>query len=143
MNFNKVSNGYDPKTVDEYIKNQNDEILKLQNMLQKAAFTVSSAKEDLDVAKTRYETLSEELSLREKTATEINRIALKEASQVIEIANQNADLIVRQATSAARELLIEVHRISQETGQIKDELLEQAKLLYDVIDSLEVPIVEK
>ncbi len=131
--------GYDRFEVDQ-------EIASLQRELQASKKQASLYKEQAnnlvqqkDQISRRYETLIDELRVRERAAEEMARIALREANSIIDRAYDNADMIVREAMSSARQILVEIARISTQSHVLRDELQDKIKELENVIDGLELP----
>lgn len=137
--FKIVKKGYDPKEVDVRCKELEAEIIRLQDLLSKAGTAISKMKKDMDSTVNRYSKINKELQMREETVEEISRLALKEANQIIEKAQRNADIIVRQATLVARDLLMEVQKAANETEEIREEILDRIKFLQQLVEGLQFP----
>lgn len=80
-----------------------------------------------------------ETGVREKAAEEMSRLALREANSIIDTAYTNADMIVREAMSTSRQVLVEIARISNESNELRDELKEKIMELEHAIDGLTLP----
>ena len=131
--------GYDRFEVDQ-------EIAQLQRELQESKKQSEIYKEQVDNLSQqknhlsqRYETLIDELRVRERAAEEMARIALREANSIIDRAYDNADMIVREAMSSARQILVEIARISTQSHVLRDELQTKIKELESVLSGLELP----
>lgn len=131
--------GYDRFEVDQEILRLHNEISVLKRKLNQADINSKVAQEDLAFAKKRYERLTSELYAREKAAEESNRVALKRANEIVDQAHDNADAIVSEAMKMARQILVEIARISRESSETKGELLGQIKVLEELIGQLELP----
>lgn len=131
--------GYDRFEVDKAIR----EFQRTQdNLEQELALNknhIQTLLEQRDGITKRYNQLIKDISIREKAAEEMARLALREANSIIETAYSNADLIVREAMSTARQLLIEISRISSQSQEIRVELSEKVEDLQDILQGLEFP----
>lgn len=135
--------GYDRFEVDQEIKDLHLELKQLHDKLKKANSNTKIAVEQYDHLKRRHRKLVNEIGVRERAAEEMSRLALREANEIIDTAYGNADMIVREAMSAARQLLVEIARISSESHEVRDELLEKVGALETVIKQLELPEIPK
>ena len=102
-----------------------------------------SANEQLAVIRQRYQTLVSELTVKEKAADDIARLALKEANTIIETAQNNADAIVSEALTTARIILNDLSRIASEATEMKGDMQEQLSSLMGMLDQFEIPPVPK
>lgn len=109
--------------------NQN-EVLKRQ---------LESVISELEHTKRKYEQVVDEMSIRERVSEEVSRLAMKDANDIINTAYSNADIIVREALSSARQVLTEIARISNESRDLKSDLDEKLKAMEDVLKGLELP----
>lgn len=131
--------GYDRFEVDQAIaKLQSDiEAVEKKNLLYQSQ--VSNLMKQRTLLKRQYDKVLADLTIKEKAAEEMSRLALREANAIIDRAYDNADLIVREAMSSARQILVEIARISNQSEKLRDELKEKIEDLDSVIDGLELP----
>ena len=131
--------GYDRFEVDQTIaKLQSDiEAVEKKNLLYQSQ--VSNLMKQRTLLKRQYDKVLADLTIKEKAAEEMSRLALREANAIIDRAYDNADLIVREAMSSARQILVEIARISNQSHELRDELKDKIKDLDSVIDGLELP----
>lgn len=99
--FRVMKNGYDRFAVDDAVDRYVREIDSLKKQLDLTSRQIQSANEQLAVIRQRYQTLVSELTVKEKAADDIARLALKEANTIIETAQNNADAIVSEALTTA------------------------------------------
>lgn len=137
--FRIAKKGYDRFEVDSVLSQNELELSELKTKLQVYKSQVEVAQQQLESVKERYDDLVSKLSVREKAADEISRIALKEANTVIDTANQNADTIVMEALTTAKILLSELAKVTQETNSAKGEMKEKIDLLQKTLDELKLP----
>ena len=105
QNFRVKRSGYDRFEVDQYLqKLEHDiEVLQKQNALYRKRIDLLLKQRSF--LKEEYDKVLSDLSIKEKAAEEMARIALQEANVIIERAYDNADMIVQEAMSSARQIL--------------------------------------
>ncbi len=141
--FRMMKNGYDRFAVDNAVERYVQEIEALKKQQDLTRRQIQSANEQLAVIRQRYQTLVSELTVKEKAADDIARLALKEANTIIETAQNNADAIVREALVTARSILADLTRITSEAAQAKSGMKEQLTSLMESLDHFEIPPVPK
>lgn len=139
--FRVLKQGYDRFEVDKVLVQYEDELSQLKNKLTSYQNQITALKEQIKHSQEKYDELIRSLKIREKAADEINRLALKEANKVIETATNNADIILSQALSQARSILMEVSDLAEKTQGTKDEMMHQVNRLYHEIDNFKIPQV--
>ncbi|MEG0077274.1 DivIVA domain-containing protein [Anaerorhabdus sp.] len=137
--FRLMKNGYDRFAVDDAIEEYATEIETLESKLALYEKEIQDLAEQLNSVRNRYQVIVSELSIKEKAADDIARLALKEANIIIDSAQSNADSIVREALSTARIILSDLGRISTDASVMKDEMHEQLSQLIQAIDDFEIP----
>ena len=138
--FRMMKNGYDRFAVDNAVERYVQEIEALKKQQDLTRRQIQSANEQLAVIRQRYQTLVSELTVKEKAADDIARLALKEANTT---AQNNADAIVREALVTARSILADLTRITSEAAQAKSGMKEQLTSLMESLDHFEIPPVPK
>jgi len=137
--FRLMKNGYDRFAVDDAVDRLFFENETMRKQLDSYRSQVNHAGEQLSQIKTRYQALISELTVREKAADDIARLALKEANIIIDTAQNNADTIVREALSTARFLLTEIARIGQDAKDVKVEMQMKLQALAKALEEFEIP----
>ena len=137
--FRIMKNGYDRFAVDDAIERYQSEIEALEKKLDLYSRQVETATEQLNMIKSRYQSLVSELAVKEKAADDISRMALKEANSIIDTAQNNADSIVREALSTARLILVDVSRLTSEISGMKSEVRNQLTTLQKSLDEFTIP----
>ncbi len=137
--FRMMKNGYDRFAVDDAIERYQSEIEALEKKLELYSRQVETATEQLNMIKSRYQSLVTELAVKEKAADDISRMALKEANSIIDTAQNNADSIVREALSTARLILVDVSRLTSEISGMKSEVRTQLTSLLKSLDEFTIP----
>lgn len=137
--FDNMKNGYNRYQVDDYLNE-----LELQvSMLKQKAETYEQRNEDIEkqlkaIVK-RYHFITDGLSAKEKAADEMTRMAVKEANMVVETAQHNADVIVKEALMMARTILLDIAKLGNEATELKGTMNEQVQALSRALDEFEVP----
>ncbi|CAM3606307.1 DivIVA domain-containing protein [Erysipelothrix anatis] len=137
--FRIMKQGYDRFEVDQTISELERERVLLQKQTQIYKKQIDTLQEQRDLIKKRYQQLVGEITVRERASEEMSRLALREANDIIENAHSNADMIVREAMSTSRQVLVEIARISNESKLLRDELKDKIKNLEEAIEGLELP----
>lgn len=137
--FRIMRQGYDRFEVDKAVRQLEHENTQLKEQVALNKNQILTLLEQRDGLTKRYDHLAKDISIREKAAEEMARLALREANSIIETAYSNADLIVREALSTARQLLIEISRISSQSHEIRVELNEKVETLQEILQGLEFP----
>ena len=106
-------------------------LINKNEVLKKQLETVIS---ELDHSKRRYDLLLREMGNRERASDEVSRLAMKDANAIV-----NADIIIREALSSAREVLIEISRISNESHELKGKLGVKLKKMESILEGLDLP----
>ena len=137
--FRIMKNGYDRYAVDHVLDEYLEQIELLKKQLMVANSQMGNMRQQLDELHLRHQVLVSELTIKEKAAEDISRLALKEANAIIETAQNNANLIVREALSNARLILVDLAKISTETAGMKKEMKQQLNVILKTIDEFEIP----
>ena len=135
--------GYDRFEVDKTIAKFHDDKENLEQKLNLCQNRIKALESSRDGIDDQYRKLVREISIREKAAEEMARLALREANTIIETAYGNADLIVREAMSTARQLLVEISRITNESQELREELSTKVVSLHSILQELEFPEIPK
>lgn len=139
--FRVMKNGYDRFAVDDAINDYHSELEKLEKQVELYKKQLDTSQEQLNQLKVRYKTLVSELSVKEKAADDIARLALKEANAIIDTAQNNANAIVKEALSTARIVLVELSQLSKSATGFKEDMKAQLETLMKNIDEFEFPSV--
>ncbi len=123
--------GYDPESVEKMIRSMEKEI---------DAAVVKRASIEEEVKKLREENkiLNHRIQIHEKANEEIARLALKEASELIEKAKRNANLILKESLDYVRTLSGEVDGFKEQAATFRASVQKMSQELLDTIDNSEV-----
>ena len=139
VKFDTMRNGYNRYQVDDKVAQLTSEVETLQKKLDLYVSRLDEVEKQSASYKEKYLTLAGEIRIKEKAAEDIARIALKEANVIVQTANDNADVIVKEALASARAILIEVNKLGEETGEIKQRMIKELDKLDQALSEFEGP----
>lgn len=120
--FNKVSNGYDPKEVNQFL---DDIINRVEKIIKK------SKNKDLEIKR-----LQEQIDKINKE-TKIDKIneTINERDKIIEDANKKADLIIKNALNQSKRIQAEAKLLNDNITNFKSELKDNIEKQLYLIDN--------
>lgn len=139
IKFDLMRNGYNRYQVDDKVASLIQQVETLEKKLDLYMARLEEVEKQSAGYKEKYLTLAGEIRIKEKAAEDIARIALKEANVIVQTANDNADVIVREALASARAILVEVNKLGEETGEIKQRMIHELDKLDTALKEFEVP----
>ncbi len=123
--------GYDKQTVDNLMIDYENQINKLKNQ-------ISSLNDELDHLKEQNSLLQHRVNITEKTNEEIARLALKEASALIDKAKRNANMILKESLDYVRSLSSEMNDFKDQAIKFRSSVQKMSQDILDMIDNSEV-----
>lgn len=123
--------GYDPEMVEEEIDGLEREIATMRTRQL-------SQEEELKKLREENKILNHRIQIHEKANEEIARLALKEASELIEKAKRNANLILKESLDYVRTLSGEVEGFKEQAATFRASVQKMSQDLLDTIDNSEV-----
>ncbi|MEG1066272.1 MAG: hypothetical protein RSD85_01845, partial [Erysipelotrichaceae bacterium] len=122
--------------VDDYVEHLAIEKERLEIQLEKVRKELVQQKKSYDEIYIKYKEIQNDLSIKENAAEGMSRMALREANLVIDTANSNADLIVKEALVNAKTILNDLLNVIEEDKDIEvsDENKKQIENLLLAID---------
>lgn len=129
--FKKQLMGYNVHEVDYKI----DDYLKQIESLKRQ---VTSLTEELDRVKEQNSLLQHRVNITEKTNEEIARLALKEASELIDKAKRNANMILKESLDYVRNLSSEMSDFKDQAIRFRASVQKMSQDILDSIDNSEV-----
>ncbi len=122
--FNKQFRGYDKNEVDSTISSLNSEIDTLKN--------------ELEQIKDDNSRLTKQISINDKTNEEIARLALKEASDLIEKAKRNANMILKESMEYVRGLSKDMDTFKKDAIDFRENVVKMSEDMLETIDKSEI-----
>lgn len=123
--------GYDRNSVDLEMRRRNKREEELQEIIDKL-------QHDIDNLTKQNALLSHRVTINEKTNEEIARLALKEASELIDKAKRNADMILKESLEYVRTLSGEMDDFKAQAIQFRASVQEMSQNIIESIDESEV-----
>ncbi len=131
MSMRRSLFGYNRKDVDLTIENYKLQIEKLNLEIEKL--------NDENTELTNKNTVLEHrVNINDKASEEITRLALKEASDLIEKAKHNASMILKESLDYVRTLNSEVEGYKERAIEFRANVQKMSQDLLDTIDQSEV-----
>lgn len=129
--FDKQFRGYN-------ILEVNDRINELKEQIQQQKETIQSLENDLEMLKEQNTLLTKQVTVHEKTNEEIARLALKEASELIEKAKKNANMILKESMEYVRGLSKDMDTFKQEAIDFRQNVVKMSEDMLETIDKSEI-----
>lgn len=134
-----MRNGYNRYQVDDAIHTLQEEEELLKRQLEAFRLQSEEDKKNYDALKKKYDSVVQDIAVKEQAAQDLARIALQEANDIVRCANENADAIIKEALLHAREILYNISKLGIEAKEIKDTMHVQMEQLSNAIDGFDVP----
>ncbi|MEF9920847.1 MAG: DivIVA domain-containing protein [Erysipelotrichaceae bacterium] len=141
VTFDTMRKGYNRYQVDDKLNEMDQELAMLNRKVEMYRERANEASEQLKTIKDKYQFVVEGLSAKEKAADEMAHMATKEANMIVDTANVNADIIVKEALMTARTILLEIAKLGNEAYELKGNMKEQLNALSKALEAFEVPII--
>ena len=129
--FDKQFRGYN-------IAEVNDCIGELKQEVEKQKEKIQSMEEEMTELKEQNTLLTKQISVHEKTNEEIARLALKEASELIEKAKRNANMILKESMEYVRGLSKDMDTFKQEAIDFRANVVKMSEEMLETIDKSEI-----
>ena len=129
--FKKQFRGYSVQQVDSKIDDYQAELASLKQQ-------VASLTDELDHVKEQHSLLQHRVNITEKTNEEIARLALKEASELIDKAKRNANMILKESLDYVRSLSSEMNDFKDQAIKFRSSVQKMSQDILDSIDNSEV-----
>lgn len=137
--FRVMKNGYDRFAVDDAVEQYTTEIDQLQRKIVLYQQQLVETTQQMEGLKEQYRELLRSEDSRRQTADEIARLSLREANEIINAANANADLIIQEALQSARGILEDLSALYEEAGVVKTEAKAKLEKLLADLEAFRLP----
>lgn len=131
MSLKKQVFGYNKSQVDELINEKDNEIKQLNDQIKKL-------QEDYQQLEHQKSLLQHRVNIQEQTNEEIARLALKEASELIDKAKKNANMILSESLEYVRSLSGEMSDFKAQAVKFRASVEKMSKDILESIDQSEV-----
>ena len=126
-----LKSNYSVQQVDSKIDDYQAELASLKQQ-------VASLTDELDHVKEQNSLLQHRVNITEKTNEEIARLALKEASELIDKAKRNANMILKESLDYVRSLSSEMNDFKDQAIKFRSSVQKMSQDILDSIDNSEV-----
>lgn len=137
--FRVMKNGYDRFAVDDAVEQYAAQVEQLENRIQLYQNQLVETTRQLDEMEAKYRHLLQTEEARRQAADNIARLSLREANEIIDTAQRNADEIIREALSTSRLILMDLAKLYNDAGAVKSEMSGKLKELVDSLEAFRLP----
>ena len=136
MSLKKQVFGYNKSQVDELINEKDNVIVAIEPLSKgtKAVYQVNGRPEEVN----QKSLLQHRVNIQEQTNEEIARLALKEASELIDKAKKNANMILSESLEYVRSLSGEMSDFKAQAVKFRASVEKMSKDILESIDQSEV-----
>ena len=131
MHFSKQFRGYNKSQVDVLLDEKENQIRLLNDR-------ISKLQDDYEQLKKQKDLLQHRVNIQEQTNEEIARLALKEASELIDKAKKNANMILSESLEYVRSLSDEMSDFKAQAVRFRASVEKMSKDILESIDKSEV-----
>lgn len=131
MRFSKQFRGYNKSQVDVLLEEKENQIRILNERIEKL-------QNDFDQLQKQKDLLQHRVNIQEQTNEEIARLALKEASELIDKAKKNANMILSESLEYVRSLSDEMSDFKAQAVRFRASVEKMSKDILESIDKSEV-----
>ena len=137
--FRVMKNGYDRFAVDDAIENYAARVEELEEKVRTYEQQLQVVAEQLRTVQEQYMSLEKSITAEKQAAESIARLSLREANEIIDTAQKNADLIVRQSLLTAAEVMSELSKLYGDAAIVKEETRENFARMVRQLDTVQLP----
>lgn len=137
--FDTMKNGYNRYQVEDRLNEMDQEMAMLNRKVEMYRQRSQEVEKQLNVIKRKYQFVVEGLSAKERAADDMARMAMKEANMIVDTAQANADVIVKEALMTARSILLDIAKLGMEASELKGTMREQLEQLSAALEEFEIP----
>ncbi len=131
MRFSKQFRGYNKSQVDVLLEEKENQIRILNERIEKL-------QDDFEQLQKQKDLLQHRVNIQEQTNEEIARLALKEASELIDKAKKNANMILSESLEYVRSLSDEMSDFKAQAVRFRASVEKMSKDILESIDKSEV-----
>ena len=131
MHCSKQFRGYNKSQVDVLLDEKENQIRLLNDR-------ISKLQDDYEQLKKQKDLLQHRVNIQEQTNEEIARLALKEASELIDKAKKNANMILSESLEYVRSLSGEMSDFKAQAVRFRASVEKMSKDILESIDKSEV-----
>lgn len=136
--FDRQFRGYNREQVENYIHEVETKDKLSEDEIQSLKEKIQSLEEDILALNSQNEVMVKQLEVQEKTNEEIARLALKEASELLEKAKRNANMILKESMEYVRGLSKDVDVFKKEAIDFRKNVVKMSEDILETIDKSEI-----
>ena len=129
--------GYNKDQVEFDIISYENQIATLQQNLEDAIKNNEELKKSNMVLSKEVQMITRDLHVKDNAMREMSKIAISEANHLVNSASKNADIIISEALSTARLILLELSYTTKLNNDLKNNLKSQIDDIISKIDKFE------
>ena len=135
--YKKSVLGYNKQQVDIEVMKYEDQIHLLNERLAIAKEENNTLIKKNNVLQKEVQMVKREIQVKDNAMREMSKIAISEANHLVNSASKNADIIVTEALSTARRILLELTYTARMNNELKSNLKAQIDGIISKIDKFE------
>ena len=137
--FRVMKNGYDRFAVDDAVERYASRVEQLEEKLALYQQQLDEANVRIARLQAEYQNLESSLDAQKQAAENIARLSLREANEIIQTAQQNADAIIQESLITARLILTDLSRLYGDASTVKTTTLAKLEGLIKELEEFELP----
>lgn len=137
--FRIMRNGYDRFAVDDAVEQYAAQVEQLGRQLQQCQAELQQADRRMNELRIQYQNLEHSMEAQKQAAEQIARLSLREANEIINTAQQNADAILKEALRTARLILADLSRLYGNADHVKADTKQKLEALIKELDAFQLP----
>lgn len=137
--FRVMKNGYDRFAVDDAVERYASRVEQLEKKLALYQQQLDEANVRIARLQADYQNLESSLDAQKQAAENIARLSLREANEIIQTAQQNADAIIQESLITARLILTDLSKLYGDANTVKASTLEKLEGLIRELEEFSLP----
>ncbi len=137
--FRVMKNGYDRFAVDDAVERYASRVEQLEEKLTLYQQQLDEANTKIARLQADYQNLESSLDAQKQAAENIARLSLREANEIIQTAQENADAIIQESLITARLILTDLSKLYGDANTVKAGTLEKLEGLIRELEEFNLP----
>ncbi|MCR5229551.1 MAG: DivIVA domain-containing protein [Solobacterium sp.] len=137
--FRVMKNGYDRFAVDDAVERYAAQVDQLEKQLAIYQKQLEETAARLNELQIRYQNLENSVDAQRQAADNIARLSLREANEIIDTAQKNADIIVHESLVTARLILTDLSKLYGDADAVRNSTLRKLQGLVNELDEFRMP----
>ena len=133
--FSSKFRGYDEDEVNEFLEQVMKDYENILNQNKELTQSLSQSKEQLTHYSAIEETLQKSILISQEAAEDVRRNSMKESKLIIREAEKNADRIVNEALSRARQVSVEIEDLKKQSKVFRNRFRMLIEAQLDLIQT--------